>query len=184
MLAEYNEELKIYNDKYSKIEKIRYYSSSSTGIQTIYMQLYMNNILATANQLLSLLFEGEFMLQPFVINENEFRIPCLGSGLLHDDISSMSTAQKCMISMILSFSILHQSATKYNIIFLDELDGGLDSSNRSYFITLLDKLMGILRCEQCFIISHNNELTAELADLIILKNNTNEQYNGNVIWKY
>lgn len=184
MIAEYTEELKDYNDKYSKIEKIRYYSSSSTGIQTIYMQLYMNNILATANQLLALLFEGEFMLQPFVINENEFRIPCLGSGLLHDDISSMSTAQKCMISMILSFSILHQSATKYNIIFLDELDGGLDSSNRSYFITLLDKLMGILRCEQCFIISHNNELTAELADLIILKNATSEQYNGNVIWKY
>lgn len=184
MLDEYTQELKEFNEKYSKIEKIRYYSSSSTGIQTIYMQLYMNNILATANQLLSLLFEGEFMLQPFVINENEFRIPCLGSGLLHDDISSMSTAQKCMISMILSFSILHQSATKYNIIFLDELDGGLDSSNRSYFITLLDKLMNILRCEQCFIISHNNELTAELADLIILKNTTSEQYNGNVIWKY
>ena len=184
MLDEYKKELEVYNEKYTKIEKIRYYSSSSTGIQTLFIQLYMNKIIYTANDLLSLLFEGEFVLQPFVINENEFRIPCLGSGLLHDDISSMSTAQKCMISMIISFSILYQSATKYNIIFLDELDGGLDVSNRSHFINLLDRLMGMLRCEQAFIISHNNELTSEIADLIVLKNNSNEQYNGNIIWKY
>ena len=144
----------------------------------------MNNIISVANDLLSLLFKGEFMLQPFVIDESQFRIPCIGSGLMHDDISSMSTAQKCMISMILSFSILHQSATRYNVIKLDEIDGGLDTSNRSYFITLLDKIMGMLRCEQAFIVSHNNELDTSLADIIILKNPSHEIYNGNIIWEY
>ena len=49
---------------------------------------------------------------------------------------------------------------------------------------LIDRLMGMLKCEQAFIISHNNELTSEIADLIVLKNNSNEQYNGNIIWKY
>jgi predicted nucleic acid-binding Zn-ribbon protein len=184
LLDDYQRELKEYSDKYTKIEKIRYYSSSSTGIQTVFMSLYMNNIIRNANDLLGLLFDGEFALQPFIINESEFRIPCLGSGLLHDDISSMSTAQKSMISMILSFSILNQSATRYNIIRLDELDGGLDTSNRGYFITLLDRLMGMLRCEQAFIISHNNELDSSAADIIILKNSSHESYTGNIIWKY
>lgn len=184
MLNEYRKELIEYQDKYTKIEKIRYYSSSSTGIQTLYMQLYMNKILATANDLLAMLFDGEFVLQPFVINEQEFRIPCLGSGLLHDDISSMSTAQKSMISMILSYSILYQSNTRYNIISLDEMDGSLDGSNRSYFMTLLDNLMNIIRCEQCFIISHNSELISELADIIILKDIPGANYGGNVIWRY
>ena len=184
MLNDYRKELAEYQDKYTKIEKVRYYSSSSTGIQTLYMQLYMNNILSTANDLLAMLFDGEFVLQPFIINEQEFRIPCLGSGLLHDDISSMSTAQKSMISTILSYSILYQSNTRYNIISLDEIDGSLDNSNRSYFMTLIDNLMRILRCEQCFIISHNTELVSELADIIILKDNAGANYGGNVIWRY
>ena len=148
------------------------------------MQLYMNNILSMANDLLSLLFEGEFNLQPFIINDTEFRIPCIGTGLMHNDISSMSTAQKCMISMILSFSILYQSSTKYNVLVLDEIDGGLDTSNRGMFIDLLDRLMSILHSEQCFIISHNNELNTSLADLIVLKNNGEIYNGGNIIWQY
>ena len=184
LLADYKMELEEYSKKYDKINKIRYYSSPSTGIQTLFMQLYMNKIINTANNLLSMLFEGEFILQPFIINESEFKIPCLGHGLIHDDISSMSTAQKCMISMILSFSILHQSSTRYNVISLDELDGGLDTMNRAFFIELLDKLMSMLQCEQCFIISHNNELTTSAADLILLKNNSGDIYDGNIIWQY
>ena len=184
LLADYKMELEEYSKKYNKINKIRYYSSPSTGIQTLFMQLYMNKIINTANNLLSMLFEGEFILQPFIINESEFKIPCLGHGLIHDDISSMSTAQKCMISMILSFSILHQSSTRYNVISLDELDGGLDTMNRAFFIELLDRLMSMLQCEQCFIISHNNELTTSAADLILLKNNSGDMYDGNIIWQY
>ena len=183
-LKEYKDDLELYRQSYDKISKIRYYSSPSTGIQTLFMQLYMNKIINMANDLLSMLFDGEFILQPFIINENEFRIPCIGHGLIHDDISSMSTAQKCMISMILSFSILRQSSTKYNIISLDELDGGLDTNNRIFFIELLDRLMGMLQCEQCFIISHNNELNTSYSDLILLKNNSGDMYDGNIIWKY
>ena len=129
LLNEYRAELDVYMKKYTKIKEIKYYASPNTGIQTVFMELYMNKIIAIANDLLSLLFEGEFTLQPFIINENEFRIPCIGNGLMHDDISSMSTAQKCMISMILSFSLLYQSSTKYNIIKLDELDAFLDTNN-------------------------------------------------------
>lgn len=184
LLADYKAELENYNIKYVKLDKIKYYASPTSGIQSVYIQMYMNSILSTANDLLSLLFNGEFILQPFIVNESEFRIPCIGSGLMHDDISSMSTAQKSMISLIISFSLLHQSATKYNIISLDELDGGLDTSNRLYFINLLDQLMVMLGCEQAFIISHNNELDTSMADVIALKNDSNELINGNIIWQY
>ena len=37
-----------------------------------------------------------------------------------------------------------KNKTKYNILRLDELDGGLDTFNRGYFITLLDQLMNLL----------------------------------------
>ena len=186
MLQEYKHELEVYNNKYMKIEKIKYYSSPSTGIQTLFMELYMNKTISIANNLLSLLFGGEFVLQPFIINESEFRIPCVGNGLMHDDISSMSTAQKCMISMILSFSLLYQSSTKYNIIKLDEIDGGLDSMNRPFFTTLLDNLMNMLKCEQAFLISHNSELDDTSCDIILLKDDPYSSLvseTANIIWK-
>ena len=144
----------------------------------------MNKILSTANQLLALLFNGTFVLQNFIVNETEFRIPIIGEGLLHDDISSMSSAQKALISMIISFSILQQSSTKYNIITLDEIDGPLDNINRFAFINLLDNLMSILHCEQAFIVSHNNELDTSMCDIISLKNDSNESVNGNIIWTF
>lgn len=184
-LNEYKTELDKYNKDYALIEKIRYYSSPNTGIQSIFIGIYMNKILSTANELLGMLFGGEFILQPFIVNETEFRIPCIGNGgLMHDDISSMSTAQKAMISTIISFALLNQSSTKYNIICLDEVDGALDTSNRLGYVNLLDNLMSMLRCEQAFIISHNNELNTSMSDIIVLKDNMNEIFNGHIIWKY
>jgi hypothetical protein len=121
----------------------------------------MGNIILKANELLSLIFNGQFIIQPFVINEAEFRIPCLGNGLVNDDISSMSTSQICMISMILSFAILSNSSTDYNILKLDEIDGGLDTENRIQFIGLLKQLITMVGCEQCFLISHNMEYDAD-----------------------
>lgn len=157
LLEDYKRDLDMYNENYSKLETIKYYVSPTTGIQTVFMGTYMNNIILKANELLSLIFNGQFIIQPFVINESEFRIPCLGNGIINDDISSMSTSQICMISMILSFAILSNSSTDYNILKLDEIDGGLDTENRIQFIELLKQLIRLVGCEQCFLISHNME---------------------------
>ena len=184
LLQDYKAELNEYQNKYTRIETIRKYSSPNSGIQSIYIGIYMNKILSTANELLALLFNGEFTLLPFVVNESEFRIPCIGNALQHDDISSMSAAQKSMISMIISFSLLKQSSTNYNIISIDEIDGALDSYNRAYFINLLDNLMRMLNCEQAFMISHNSELNTSDCDIILLKDSSNDIMRGNVIWKY
>ena len=166
MAAEYINELTQYNNTYQKIETVKKYTSPTTGIQTLFMEAYMNNVLIVANQLLQLMFNGQFILQPFVINESEFRIPCAGNGYLNDDISSMSTSQICIISMIISFAMLYNYSSCYNILKLDEIDGGLDTNNRLHFISMLNQVMSIMKCEQCFIISHNAELeTGEISTI-------------------
>ncbi|MGL5752478.1 MAG: hypothetical protein ACRCXT_18225, partial [Paraclostridium sp.] len=184
LLDEYHSELETYRSKYSTVEIIKKYSSPSKGIQNLFMTLYMNKTITTANQLLSLLFNGEYTLGEFIINENEFRIPCIGSGLPNDDISSMSTSQICMISMILSFALLHQSSSKYNILKLDEIDGGLDTTNRLQFICVLDKLTDMLNVEQTILITHNNEMNLSNCDIIQLRTSNYTSIDGNVIYKY
>ena len=186
MMEDYKAEKAELEENYSFIETLKYYSSPTTGIQLVFMELYMGKIIALANDLLSFLFNGQYRIQPFVINESEFRIPCLGGGYINDDISSMSSSQIGMISMILSFSLLHNSSTKYNIIKLDEIDGPLDYTNRTYFTDVLNKIMDIMGTEQCIMISHNSELQMDNFDIILLKHDIdNSDYNrGNIIWSY
>ena len=186
LMKDYQVELAELKANYDFIETIKYYSSPTTGIQLVFMELYMGKIIALANELLKLLFQGKFVIQPFVINESEFRIPCLGDGYLNDDISSMSSSQIGMISMILSFALLHHSSTKYNIIKLDEIDGPLDYNNRLYFMDVLNSIMDIMHTEQCIMISHNSELQVDNSDVILLKHDENnmDYQRGNIIWSY
>ena len=184
-LQEYKEELEVYKDRYEKTEVVKNYTSpTKEGIQLLFMDMYMHNILDTANKLLANVFNGQFMLQPFIINGDEFRIPCIGNRMMNDDISSMSNGQICMISMILSFSILFNSSSTYNILKLDEIDGGLDTESRTNFITVLNEIMNILGCEQCFLISHNEEIQYSSTDMILLRTNSdNSDYgNANIIF--
>lgn len=183
LLEEYSYDLEQYQNKYAKIETIKKYSSPTTGIQLVFMELYMNTTMVLANELLAMMFNGEYVLSPFVINEKEFRIPCLGEGFINDDISSMSGAQICMISMILSFSILHQSSSRYNIMDLDEIDAMLDTTNRNNFIPLIYKLMDILKIDQCLMVSHNTENTLSNVDVIVLKTDDSIT-EGNIIYEY
>lgn len=186
-LKEYNQELSVYNEKYSLIEIIKKYSSPTKGgIQTLFMQLYMGKTISMANELLSLLFDGKFELLPYIINESEFRIPCVNkeSSVIHDDISSCSSAERAMISMMISFSLLHHSSTVYNILRLDEIDGALDQNNRSKFLIVLDKFMKELGVENCIMISHSSEMDMSNVDIIQLIPVDNSQPNGNIIFTY
>ena len=186
LYKEYQDEYNQLSENYNYIETIKYYASPTTGIQLVFMEMYMSKIISLANELLALLFNGRFMIQQFIINESEFRIPCLTDNYTIDDISSMSSAQISMISMILSFSLLYHSSTKYNIIKLDEIDAPLDENNRLMFIDVLNEIMNIMHTEQCIMISHNSELQLDTSDVIVLKsNNLSSDYTkGNIIWDY
>lgn len=186
-LEEYNQELSVYNEKYSLIELIKKYSSPTKGgIQTLFMQLYMGKTISMANDLLALLFDGKFELLPYIINESEFRIPCVNkeSSVHHDDISSCSSAERSMISMMISFSLLHHSSTVYNILRLDEIDGALDQNNRSNFLIVLNRFMKELGVENCIMISHSSEMDMSNVDIIQLTPVDNNKPNGNIIFTY
>lgn len=186
-LDEYYKELDQYNSKYSLIELIKKYSSPTKGgIQTLFMKLYMSKTLELTNDLLSYLFGGELVLLPYVINENEFRIPCknINSSVVNDDISSCSSAEKSMISMILSFALLNQSSTKYNILKMDEMDGPLDQNNKTHFLTVLNIIMEKLEVENCLMVSHSSEIDMSDVDIILLSENNTYGYDNNIIFSF
>lgn len=185
-LEEYEKEYKEYTQKYNTIELIKKYTSpTKEGIQTLFVQLYMSKTLNTANELLALFFNGAMELLPYVINDNEFRIPChnTNSNIINDDINSCSSSEKSIISMLISFALLQQSSTKYNILRLDEVDGVLDQINRSSYLTALDLIMNKLNVETCFVISHSSEFDSSNVDVIYLGNNT-QMVSGNIIFTY
>ena len=190
LFEQYTRDSQEYGAKYNEIQIIKKYTSIH-GIQTVYMSVFMNSILNMTNALLTLLFRGRFTLQPFIINENEFNIPCADSeGRVREDISLMSDSQLSMISMLISFVLLRNSSNKYNIIKLDEVDDNLDNMNRIQFSILIEQIMIDLGFDQCLIISHNNELDLSNTDIVILKMESQEMidslYNsgGNIVFSY
>lgn len=190
LFDQYKKDYDEYSKLYDSVQQVRHYSSIN-GIQTKYMTVYMNDILKETNDLLELLFYGSFKLQPFVINEVEFRIPCIDmEGNIRPDISLMSDSQVSMISMLISFSLLHKASKYYNIIKLDEVDSNLDVANRMQFSVLINDIMNMLHFNQCIIISHNNELDLSNVDMIIFKMQNEEtrrslyDSGANVIYDY
>ena len=183
-LQEYQQELNDYNSRYATIELLKKYSSPTKGgIQTIFMQLYMDKTLSLANQLLSLVFGGKLELLPYIINENEFRIPTKSNvtNLIVDDVSNCSTSEKSMIAMTMSFALAFHGSPLYNIVRLDEIDGGLDQDNRSMFPVVCRNMVNMLGIEQCFVISHSSEADMSDIDIISLYQEP-WRLNGNVIF--
>ena len=175
LLKEYMFELNEYNNKSEYVEILRKYASPSKGIQTIFISMYMNKILSIANNLLSRMFDGQFVLQPFVINENEFRIPVAGNGILIDDVSSMSTSQMAMINICINVALITHSSSKYRILKFDEADGPLDTYNRALYPEILNQIINVLGCEQAFIASQNSEFDASQMHIINLLEGIEEE---------
>ena len=161
----------------------KYSSPTKGGIQTIFMQLYMDKTLSLSNQLLDLIFGGKLELLPYIINENEFRIPTKSNvtNLIVDDVSNCSTSEKSMIAMTMSFALDFHSSPLYNIVRLDEIDGGLDQDNRSMFPIVCRRMVEMLNIEQCFVISHSSE--SDLSDIDIISLYPDSwRANGNIIF--
>lgn len=188
LLSSYENEYNNYKAKFDYIEEVKKFCSPTNGgIQTIFMQMYMNKTMTLTNQILSMLFQGGLKILDFIINDKEFRIPFIGEGLPVEDISYGSNAQVSMMSMIINLVLLYQGSTKYNIASLDELDSMLDSRNRSQFVQVLYKSIDILNINQLFIISHSIETETADCDIIRLKQYQDYEssvQSGNIIYDY
>lgn len=185
MSKEYSKEYAEYNTMYTKVDTLKYYCSPTTGIQLVFVNMYLTKILDNANNILSKLFNGTFALLPLVVTDSEFRIPvAVNGGINHDDITSMSSAQIALISMIISISLLSQTSTKLNIIVGDEIDAPFDSENRREFLPMLLLLMSLVKSSQSVLISHNSEIPMSACDVILLKCDNDIITEGNIIWSY
>lgn len=188
MLESFQKEYNEYKEKFIYIDKLKMYSSpTSDSIQAVFMSIYMDETLDMVNQLLAMIFNGQYKIMEYVINENEFRIPFIGNGLIVDDISSGSTSQVCIMGMIINLVLNNLGSSKFAIVSLDEIDGGLDQNNRYMFVDVLQKISDILAIDQLFIISHSVESALNSVDVILLSNS--EEYtdlfqNANIIYQF
>ena len=189
LLNSYYEEYNQYIAKYNMIETVKKYCSpTGGGIQTIFIQLYMTKTLELSNQILSMLFNGQYKLLDFIINEKEFKIPFVGpSGLPADDISSGSMSQVEMMGMVINLALLYQASTKFNIAYLDEIGSGLDNHNQAEFIKVIYYISKYLNMEQVFLICHSLAVDESGVDIIRLKDYEefdNISSAGNIIYDY
>ena len=181
-------EYNAYNEQYNLINTLKKYASPTAGgIQSLFMSMYMDNTLAKVNQLLGMIFNGQYQILQYIINENEFRIPFIGNGMTVDDISDGSTSQVCIMGMIINLVLFTSGSSKYNIVSMDEIDGGLDHENRYLFVNILQQICDILQIDQLFIISHSVESALQAVDVILLSDD--EYYTGqfaaaNIIYQY
>lgn len=187
ILDDYQREYGMYKEKFDLVDRLQRYSSPrSGGIQEMFMNIYMSKTLDLSNQLLGMLFNGQYQLLNYVIENSEFRMPFISNGMVVDDVSSGSRSQVCMMGMIINLVMRNQASTKFNITALDEIDSGLDYNNRYMFMDVLYKIIAILNIEQLFIVSHCIELETDNVDVILLSDTPdyNDMFaNANIIWK-
>ena len=169
---------------FEDIDDIKDALDASKGIPLLYLNVYLKNCPIIMNTLLDNIFDGSLQIDDFLIDESEFRIPFRMDGIKVPDIVYASQGESSFISIVLSLSLIIQSMTQYDIICLDELDGPLDTKNRSEFIKVLYSFIQQVGCEQIFLISHNNMFENEYVDLLLTGDVSVDSFKfGNVVFK-
>lgn len=130
-------------------------ASTRRGIPVIYMKRYLGRIQYLSNRLLDLIYDGDLQLSEFNITQDVFEVPYTKNGTTIPDVKYASQSEISLVTMALSFALMNKATGAYNVLLLDEIDGGLDDDNRAAFLKMLRAQMITLQCEQVFIVSHN-----------------------------
>lgn len=168
-------ELESYRKTYDEMELVKNSLSSKEGIPLLYIQVYLKNIQEVTNELLEIIYDDELTIDKFFITADEFKIPYIKGGTQIKDVCYASQGERSFISLALSFALIYQSISKYNIMLLDEIDSTLDTSNREKFLQILEKQMDMIDTEQLFLISHNNMFNMYPVDIIDTKNHVSNE---------
>lgn len=159
--------LKNISSVYSMQKSISAALDPRTGIPRIFTKVYLTGISEMANALLDIAYNGKFSIA-FKLENGKFIIQVKSGSNIIDDISDASQGEIALTTISISLAIIEKSLTQYNILYLDEIDGALDDSNRSNFINILNKQVSKYGIDQVFIISHNNAFDACPMNLIML----------------
>jgi DNA repair exonuclease SbcCD ATPase subunit len=152
---ELSREIEQIKDRYDYVTLIKEATSNSEGIPLVHIKLYCRALCTIANAIIKELYTGDFKLLDFKVKENSFTIPYYTKGFTVKDIKDASQAEASVAKLAISFAILSQFVTKYNIILLDEIDGPMHRVNKERFFAALEGQLDRLKCEQAFIITQS-----------------------------
>lgn len=170
-------------EKFEDLTVIREALSSTKGIPLLYMRIYMMDSLSQINELLDIVYDGTLEVQPFIIDEDSFKIPYTKNGINIPDVRSCSQGEETFLSMAISFAFISRSIDRYNIMLLDEIDAALDQRRRQSFLDTLEAQLNIINAEQVFMITHNNAFYDYPVDAIITSDINLDNYkNMNIIF--
>lgn len=175
---EYNDISKIYDEFITIREAV----SGSKGIPLLYQEVFQKNTRSMMNQFLDIKYKGDLIVDTFVINEKEYRIPYIKKGVTVSDVVYASQGEKSFITLALSFALMIQSMDRYNIMLLDEIDATLDTSSRRVFLDILEKQMSNMNSEQVFVISHN-QMFDNYATSVIYTGDGDAGVTNQIIWQ-
>lgn len=170
-------------ERFEWVELIKESLSSTKGIPLIFIQLYLKNIQIMANDIIHEMFDKDISLLNFNITEKEFTIPYITNGIEVKDVSYASQGERTTIVIALSFAILQQFLSKYNILLLDEMDGPLYKENKKKFVGIVEKEMDRINCEQAVLITHNDLFENYPVDLVITSPIEVGFNRANIIWE-
>ena len=152
---------------YEYVECIKEATSNTEGIPLYHVKMYCKSLCNIANNIIKELYTGDFTLLDFKISENSFTIPYYTKGCTVKDIKDASQAESSVAKIAISFAILSQFMTKYNIILLDEIDGPMHRVNKEKFFAAIEGELDRLKCEQVFMITQSTMFNEYPVNLII-----------------
>lgn len=160
-------EYTVVQDRY---EQLKYALSNRSGLPLFNIELYLQDTVRIANELLDIVYDGSIYLSKFDISETTFRMPFVKNGIEIPDVMNASQGEKSFFNMAISCALRSQSMERYNIALLDEVDSVFDDDNRQKIIPVLDKQLELNNVDQAFLITHNKMFDQYPTDVIDFDN--------------
>lgn len=88
-----------------------------------------------------------------ITEDNDIIIPVYTERSHVPDVSSVSSGESCLISLLINAAMVHLLG--YPILYIDEIDANLDEPNRVLFSKIVVSILSIFKIDQIFCISHN-----------------------------
>lgn len=155
------------DEKFKHTKLVRDALDPKKGIPLLFIDKFLDKIEIKTNELLELAYGSSFKIH-FELTDKDFFIRVLKTFSMLDDIGNASQGETSLTTVSLSLAMVQYMVRKYNILYLDEIDGALSTHNRRIFLSMLEKQIDELGIEQIFIISHNNEFYSYPVNLILL----------------
>jgi DNA repair exonuclease SbcCD ATPase subunit len=162
------------NRKEAFEEKLRIYEllyevwNPRTGYPSLLIKDFLEEVTFVTNMSLDNIWGGLLRIKDFCIEESEFRIPVIRGNTVLEDITECSTAEKNTLALAISLAII-QVSISYNVIRIDEADGGFDETRRESFLEMITEQLSVSGCDDSYLITHNQHFENVPCNVILLK---------------